>query len=221
MNPSYQLIKNQPFNMVIYCSGKCGGTTLFQTFYSGKNIVNPYFNPIHIHTNEIFKNCCKAGLLPFEKNENPPDIYELIDKEKPVWIIDSYRDPIDRKISSYFQNYFHNLKYFNVPENLSIEEEVDFFHLHIFHEIEDYESMGEVLKHYGIDKLEYHYKYWIGKKDNITFIRLKFSHIYEWDKILSELLDYDIILKKENLSIDKDYYKKYQIFKKIYYNRYN
>lgn len=222
MNTTYKKIKDKPFNMIIYCSGKCGGTTLFHTFFTKKNPLDPpVLNPIHIHTNQIFRDCCKIGLLPFDLNENPPDIFDLIEKEEPVWIIDCYRNPIERKISSYFQNYFHNTEVFNVPKNLSIEEEVDFFNLHIFHNIEDYESMGEVLEHYKIDKLEYKYKYWIGKKDNITFIRLKFDYIYEWEKILTELIGYDVIIKKENLSIEKEYYKKYQIFKKIYFNRYN
>ncbi len=80
--------------------------------------------------------------------------------------------------------------------------------------------MAEVLEYYKIDKLEYKYKYWIGKKDNLTFIRLKFDYIYEWNKILTELLGYEVEMIKENLSIEKEYYKKYQIFKKLYFNRF-
>jgi hypothetical protein len=203
-----------PYNVIIYAGGKVGGCTLNKTFRFNKG-----FNPIHIHSNRCFKNSQKIGIGHFIKNENPHEIFDLINKKK-TYFIDVYRNSIDRKISAYFQNLSHNRKFFKVPENISIDEEVDFFHLKIFHNLENYEGLNEVLENYKIDKLDYKGKYWYLEKDNKIFIRLKFSLIKEWGDILTEIFQKPIKIINSNLTKEKDYNSDYEKFKKIYFERY-
>lgn len=200
-----------PYNIIIYCGGKCGGSSLDISFYN-----NPKYNSIHIHNNEIFKQSQLLG-IEWKKTNKPKSIFDLIEKTKPVYIIDCYRNTIDRKISSYFQNLKHNRKYYKVPDNISIQKEVEFFQINIFHQIEDYESISEVMKHYEVEELDYKGTHWIFKKNNITFIRLKFNNIKYWNVILSNIMDEKIELKKSNLSSTKEYSDYYQLFKKVYY----
>ena len=200
-----------PYNVIIYSGGKCGGSSLLESF-------KEKFNPMFIHTNEQFLNCRRLGIYPFKQTNNKEPIFNFLSDD--VIIIDSYRNPIDRKLSSYFQNLEHNRKEFKVPKNLSIEEEVDFFQMNIFSHLENYEGITEPMKYYGLDKLEYQGKYWIGKKDKKLFIRLKFELIKDWGEILSDILGVEIKIKSSNLSIDKEYYNYYKNFCLIYKNKF-
>lgn len=207
-----------PYNLIIYAGGKCGGTTLHFTFLK---IWFHNFKSIHIHNNNCFMESQRIGTDLYPQTDNPISIFDCVDTNKKTYFIDVYRNPIDRKISSYFQNLEHNRTYFNVPKNLSISEEVDFFQMNVFHNIEDYESFSEVLSHYKIPTLKYKNDYWIQEKDNNVFIKLKFSNIHRWDDILSDIFKIRINIVSENLSSNKKYYKTYKLFKKIYYDNYN
>lgn len=206
-----------PYDIIIYCGGKCGGASLHKTFIFMKE-----HKPIHIHKDADFKGAQILGIHPFEKNNKPKSIFELIDKKKKVYIIDSYRNPRDRKISSYFHNYEHNKKFFNVPKNICIEKEVEYYQMYIENNLENYEAISEPLKHYNINIIDMENKgtHWTYEKDNITFIRLKFEYIKNWNSILSEIMNKKIELRPYNLSNDKEYYQYYQLFRKIYYNKF-
>jgi hypothetical protein len=120
----------------VYCGGKCGSTTLYETF------TNNGFESIHIHSNDDYKQIFK---------ENGNSSFDLIDLKcknfENVYIIDSYRTPIERKISSFFQNLMHHLPNYN---ELSIQEIITYFNDNKLYELEEYHSINEVLEYYNI-----------------------------------------------------------------------
>jgi len=122
------------YKVFIYCGGKCGRTTLDTTFTKNN------YKTIKIHSNLYYKNV-------FDKNGN---VFDLIDKScinEKIYIIDSYRTPIERKISSFFQNIqIHLPNYLK----MTTEEIINFFNQKLIYELEEYHPINEVLKHYNI-----------------------------------------------------------------------
>ena len=110
------------YEVFIYCGDKCGSSTLNSTF------VNNNYNIIKIHNNNNYK------LLHKRKEQS---IFELIDSSlsvfENVYIIDSYRDPIERKISSFFENITRLLPNY---ESLTLEEIIIFFNNNMLNLIE-------------------------------------------------------------------------------------
>lgn len=204
-----------PYDVIIFAGGKTGGSTLHNTFlHDWRNC-----RPIHLHQDKFFKDAQLIGNHPFKQTDNPKSIFDLVKEQ--AYFIDVYRNATDRKISSYFQNLAHNRKEFKVPNNLTIEEEVDYFQMHIYHNIENYESMSEVMKHYGIrETMEDKGDYWIKQRDKLTFIKLRFDKISKWGEILSDIFGRKIEIKNANLSCEKDYYPEYLAFKQVFYQKY-
>ena len=205
-----------PYNVIIYSGGKTGGSTLFQSFFKGSDM-----KPIHIHSNKCFKESCRMNILPFNEKYTK-SIFDYIDTKDEVFIIDVYRNILDRKISAYFQNLEHNRKYFNVPSGLPLEAEVDFFQIHIMPYLENYEGIKESLDYYDAS-LIYKKNHWHSKKGNVNFIRLKFNNIEEWLDILKLYIPNEHMpntLIDTNLSINKSYYSRYRLFKKLFHERF-
>jgi len=204
-----------PYNVIIYAGGKTGGSTLFQSF------LKTNMKPIHIHSNKCFKESCRMNIMPFNEKYTK-SIFDYIDTKEDVFIIDVYRNILDRKLSAYFQNLEHNRKYFNVPADLSIEEEVDFFHIHIMPYLENYEGIKEALDYYDAS-LIYKKNHWHNKKNNVNFIRLKFNNIEQWLDILKLYIPHEHMPEKlidTNLSNNKSYYSRYKLFKQLFHERY-
>ena len=130
------------YNVFIYCGGKCGGTTLARTF--SKN----GYKTCHLHSSK-----CKGNFKSDINLEND-DIYNIINnscKTEKVYIIDSYRLPIERKISSFFQNIQKHIPNYN---NLLIEEIIKIFNEKFLVKLENYHSINEILSHYKLPLFE-------------------------------------------------------------------
>lgn len=84
--------------ILIFCGGKCGGTTLSKTLdLNGYNILHKHgFNCYGLYRNK-FRN-------EFEMNYNNNFEDYIKNFKDDLIIIVSYRTPIERKISSFFQN---------------------------------------------------------------------------------------------------------------------
>jgi hypothetical protein len=192
------------YNIFVYCGGKCGSTTLNETFKKNN------YSSLHVHSNEEYHRTYKT------KNT----IFNVIDLScknfENVYIIDSYRTPIERKISSFFENAWYYLPNYN---DLTINQMIDFFNVNLIDTIEEYHSIDEVLKHYNFPlftEFNFEKKYNITKKDNKIFIKLLFKDIHNWDIILSGIFQKDIIMHNENLTKDKPINDLYEEFKKNY-----
>ena len=203
----YEKLNN--LDIFVYCGGKCGSSTLHTTFK------NNGYKSYQIHDNNYFKFLCNT----FKKDINKT-IFDVIDfnvkDSKNIYIIDSYRTPIERKISSFFQNIGKNIS--NYSEK-TVEELISIFNENFLYELEEYHSIDEVIKHYGLSTFtdfDFKNKYNIAKKDNITFIKMRFSEIAEWSDILSIIFEKMIVLYNKNLTSNKSINKLYNEFKEKY-----
>jgi hypothetical protein len=177
-----------PTNTQVYinCGGKSGSKTLEKT-------LSQHFKCVHTH-----------GNFYFQKHVLKNDKYMLYDAIKQsmahfdqVYIIDSYRQPIERAISSCFQNKPKTtLDTFNY--NLLIGE--------------NYSCLEETLYEFGIKsihKFDFKKKYFLTKYKNVNIIKIRFSDINEWGKILSNIFNMPITMCPDNLSHNKSYYENY------------
>lgn len=187
----------------IYCGGKCGSGTLEKTF------INNGFNTIRLHNNSEFKKNYNSNI----------NIYKIIKNnsiDKKIYIIDSYRTPIERKISSFFENISKHVPDYNL---IDIKSLINIFNNKYLKNIEEYHSINEVMSHFNVplfNEFNFEKKYNILEKDNIIFIKLRFKNIDEWSNILSKIFNRDIILHNHNLSINKEIFNLYNKFKEEY-----
>jgi hypothetical protein len=191
---------------IVLCSGKCGSTTLSNTLEKNN-----------------FKNIKVHNKLDFYNQFNYDGLIEKINKNlnknlnKKFYIFDSYRNPIERKISSFFQNIqnSHDINY----KNNSIEELINIFNNNFINTIEEYHSINEILDEYKLEHFKYfdfEKRYNIIEKENLVFIKLLFKDINIWSLLLSEIFGKEISLHNGNISEHKEYYNTYIQFKKKY-----
>jgi hypothetical protein len=189
-------------DVLVLCGGKCGSSTLAKTF------VKNGYKCIKIHNEEDY-------FLQF-KSRKLYETIELSSKNKKLYIIDCYRTPIERKISSFFENISKHAPNHN---NMPNKELMKIFNEKQINYIEDYHSINDALNKYNIPRwttFDFEKKYNITKKGNIVFIKLLFKDIQQWDKILTKILGKKIIMFNDNLTNTKPEYKKYQRFKEMY-----
>ena len=192
------------YNVFIHCGGKCGSTTLKKTF------INNNFSAIHAHSN-----------LEYKKTFNTKsNIFELMTissrNYNNIFIIDVYRNPIERKISSFFENIQSHLPNY---ANMTMNELIDFFNNNLLNHIEGYHPINEVLTHFNMPlftTFDFKKKFIISRKKKFVFIKLLFSDIKDWKYILSFIFKRKFIIHDANLSKNKANYKLYELFKKSY-----
>lgn len=194
------------YNVFVLCGGKCGGTTLATTFQKNS------FSVTHLHSLKV------KGL--FFSNIDCNNTIEILEKScehyENVYIIDVYRTPIERKISSFFQNISNLLPDYNT---LNVQELITFFNDKLLIDIENYHSINEILHHYNIElfnTFDFEKKYNMVKQNNKIFIKLLFKDIDQWSDILSEIFKKKIVIHNNNLTQYKPIYKLYKEFKENY-----
>ena len=201
------------YNVLVYCGGKCGSRTLFNTLN-----LNEY-KCIQIHNNNYFVNVLKKSVFFCKKISEFNNSFDLIDyscKNNIIYIIDSYRTPIERKISSFFQNISLHLPNY---KELTIIQIINKFNEKYINILENSNPINEVLSHYDIPlwtSFDFDKSYNIITKDNKIFIKILFRDIKNWDKILSEIFEKKITVYPDNLTENKDINNIYNDFKDKY-----
>ena len=186
-------------DIICLVGGKCGSTTLNETF-----IKNGY-KSIKVHSNKDFIGQFKYdGLI---------DLINRSSSNKKLYLIDSYRTPIERKISSFFENI-----HIYIPDykNKSCEQLIDIFNTKYLNGIENYHSINSIMKKYGLepfDTFDFKKRFIIKTKGNLIFVKVLFSDISNWNNILSEIFNRKIILHSRNISSEKIYSSVYAEFK--------
>jgi len=205
-NPDDNNQKNKIYDVVIFCGGKSGGTTLATTFTKNG------YKTTHFHLLNT------KGMFCSDIDSN--DLLEVIrtsSHEKKIYIIDSYRTPIERKISSFFQDINTYVPNYST---LSVKEIIDIFNTTYLNVLENYHSMDEILTHYNIPLFQtfnFKKRYNIVEKENKTFIKILFRDIKEWDAILSKIFGSIITIYSDNLTSEKkDIALLYDLFKSEY-----
>ena len=205
----------QKYNHLIfvYTPPKVGSTSLVSSLRlsaSNKFIV------IHVH-DEIMLN-----ILTNYNNPHTVTIMDIIyfnaSQGKKVYVIDIYRTPIERKMSLFFENIseFH----FN-----NLDEKVNSYDLNkiiyrfnsIFMHIGNDDYYQEKYKIEENVEFDYSKKYLNNDfRENIIFIKLRLQDFSEWGRILSNLLNSDIIMIEDNNGENKKTGALYNRFKQEY-----
>jgi len=193
-----------PTIVFIYTPPKVGSTTLVTSLRISASFK---LTVIHIHDEIMLE------VLTGIQNVSINDIikYNAYIGKK-VYVIDVYRSPIERKISEYFEK-IADLHFNNTEENLNtynisriinrfnkifpyLANEPDYFK-------EKYDLV-EIPETFNFEK-----KYLIQEKDNVTYIKLRLKDSSEWDKILQEIFDVNVVIitdyKTENKTIQNLY----------------
>lgn len=204
-NRRYKLNRNLNFNVYVYCSGKSGSMTLYQTFLQNG------FYPLHVHGEQYYTEHIPESVL----NSNLFDVIEQSMKNNDhIYIIDAYRTPFERKISSFFQTYHGDLS--NSEENIAlIFEQLD----NKIKDLENYNAIDEIMNYFKLplfDSFDFNKRYNLIQYKNATFIKLLFADIKHWDYILSEIIGKKIKLYADNISDEKQYQLIYKIVKESY-----
>lgn len=207
--------------ILLYCPDKVGSTSIVSSI---RFSAPEKFMVFHTHEEKI------ADLLYVEKNKiTIEDILSNNNVLNPntnlfrqIYLIDIYRDPIEKKISSFFQKISEE-HFNNTEENLStypIEKITKRFN-DIFPYIDttDYYNSYYTklfncsnIKFFDIEK-----KFHLEKiSQNITLIKLRLNDSKYWSNILSNILNTDIIMLNEYDSTNKKIGKLYNEFKKNY-----
>ena len=188
------------FNVYVYCCGKSGSSTLNTTFCKNG------YNQLHVHN--------KIDYLHRKESKINNNIFDVIEKSmlnnERIYIIDVYRNPIERKISSFFQNYKENNKQIDY-----ITKQIDKKIL----SLESYVSINEVFDYFNIHhftSFDFKNKYNILFYKNITFIKLRFEDINYWGSILSTIFNKSITMYDSNISENKSYANEMKIIKNEY-----
>lgn len=186
-------------DIICLTGGKCGSTTLNQTF------TKHGYKSIKIHN--------KTDFIKQFKYDGLIDLINRSSLNKELYLIDSYRTPFERKMSSFFEN-IHK----NVPDykNKSCDQLINIFNTQYLNRIEEYHSINPIMKEYGVepfDTFDFKKRYIIKKKGNLVFIKILFSDINNWNVILSEIFNKKIVLHSINISSKKIYSWIYNEFK--------
>lgn len=208
-------VDNNVYEVFVFCSGKCGSTTLHKTF------VENGYKALHEHSDFCWQVI----------NKMKGSIFDVIEKSRKhygkIYIIDSYREPISRKISAFFQNLDIELnKYFKknnsfefYVNNLSTSQLIDIFCECNLKNGENYHSIDEICCYYNIPYIkEFDFKkgYILIEHENITIIKLLYKNIKNWNNYLSEIFNKEIVLFSDNISETKIYNNKYNDFLKTF-----
>ena len=182
-------------NVFIYCSGKSGGSCLTHSFKMNG------FNVIHVHGNKChgFYNENNIDFNIITTNE----LIEHNSQYNKVYIIDSYRTPIERKISAFFQNIETYL------ENPRIEYTADiikyFNEENFIYRIEEYQSLNKPFKKVGD-----HYEY---IEKNKIYIKIRLCDSYKWETIFSKIFNQKIKIFPFNRTKNEIYTKFLELYK--------
>ena len=177
-------------DLLVLCGGKCGSSTLYATL--NRNA----FKSIKVHGRDSFIN-----------QFNYDGLYDFINRSssnKKLYIVDSYRTPIERKISSFFQNLENH-----VPDykNKKVKELINIFNNKYLNNLENGHPIDIIMKNYNVKpfyKFNFEKKYVKKVQGNLVFIKILFSDINDWGNILSKIFNKKIIVVSSNLSKKKD-----------------
>jgi hypothetical protein len=194
----------------IYTPPKVGSTTLVSSLRV--SLGNTY-SIVHIH-DEIMLNVL-TGVADVSINE----IIEFLSSSgKRVYVIDVYRTPIERKMSEFFEKIAD--MHFNTTEenlnNYNINKIINRFNKIFPYLANDADYFKEKYSLELPENFDFEKKYLIQEKDNITYIKLRLRDSSEWDKILQEIFDVNVVIISDYKTDNKPINRLYSQFKNEY-----
>lgn len=190
----------------VFSGGKTGTRTLVESI--SKKFGN--YSVAHIHSAQHFKN-------GHPRYGNVKDLMISNSKKfNKIYIIDSYREPFERGISSFFQNietHCPNWRY------LSIEELIDFFNKNKLYLLDIYHSYYESWGYFNISTdvvFDFNKGYILREYENMVFVKTRLKDAYRWSLIFSEIFGESLSFVTANKAEDKFYFNTYKEFLKKY-----
>ena len=206
------VVKNKNILVFIYTPPKVGSTTLVTSLRmsSAKKI-----NVLHIHDETML------SVITGIKNNNSITINELIKYNasigKMVYIIDVYRNPIERKISEFFE--LLTSYHFNTNDSNIVNYKIDLL-IKRFNSLFYYLGTGDYFfDKYEIDvpeNFDFEKKYLLVEKNDVKYIKLRLCDSNEWGKILTTILNMDIVIVKDYQTENKLVGEVYKKFNEVY-----
>ena len=202
---NYEKFKN--VNIFIYASGKTGTMTLNDSFI---NLYTGIRKSLHVHHEAHFidhkvKQTLKEIILHNMK---------IHDK---IYIIDSYREPIERAIASFFQNIYIHVPFW---KNMNVEELIKKFNDMKYYTLDTYHSYHESFSIFGLStdiKYDFDKGYYMTQYENITFLKLRLKDSHMWENILQNIVDPNFKLINTNIGeLKGDSGSIYKLFKEKY-----
>lgn len=195
--------------LFVYSAPKVGSTSIVSSL---RIFGLEKIDIIHIHDEEMLK------VLGHIKGVTINELI-LFNKYlgKDVYVINIYRSPIERKISSFFEKigaYHFN----NTDQNINkykIEKVI-----HRFNNIFPYIETGDhFMDKYNITippHFDYVQKFLLVKEHNITYITLRLKDSHQWGTILTKIFGFNIFIVKDYETTNKPIKDLYNLFKKTY-----
>jgi len=193
----------------VYSGPKVGSTSIVSSL---RIFGTDKFSVIHIHDEEM---------LQVLGNINGITVNEIILYNKylgkVVYVVDVYRNPIERKISSYFEKigaYHFN----NTDENVNkynIQKVIDRFNK-LFPHLANGDHFIDKYDIHIPDHFDYNNKYLLVKENGITYIKLRLKDSLFWGPILTNIFGTRICIVKDYESANKPIKDLYLLFKSVY-----
>ena len=228
---------------LIYSSHKTSTQSLMSIFKKNKIKIELYHNISNIpllypKISPINNIGCKEYYGWGENDINQKNILKKFvldnihkyNNNKKLSIISVIRNPIERLLSSFFQSYhndemsYHNIKADNTTiQKLNVLELYDLYCKKIDDDslqgnIESLDEMSFLFDIDIINNLEKKENYYYFENESIKLYVLKFEHVINNNNLiyLNKILNIKLILNsKNNLSLNKQYYNKYNELKKL------
>jgi hypothetical protein len=197
-------IANQKLNInhnaliFIYTGPKVGSTSLVSSFrIFGEN----NYGIIHIHDEIMLEKLIGVNSLTIN------DIIQYnAQLGRKIYVIDIYRNPIERKISAFFEKIgsYHFNNFDEIINRFDINKVIKRFN-NIFpylangdHYIDKYNINDDLPEIFPFEQ-----KYLIVEKNGIKYIKLRLKDVDEWERILSNIFSHKICIVKDYQSENK------------------
>lgn len=194
----------------VYSKPKVGSTCLVSSI---RLFASTVFNVVHVHDEDMLQ--VLSNITHVTVNEII--LYnQSIGKE--VYVIDVYRSPIERKMSTFFEK-IDSYHFNNTCEQIN---QYDIHKvIHRFNKLFPHIGNGDhFMDTYPIQipsVFDYQNKYLLVEQDGIKYIKLRLKDSNEWGNILTNLLGHQIQIIKDYETVCKPIKELYLKFKEVYH----
>jgi hypothetical protein len=195
----------------VYTPPKVASTSLVSSL---RLFASHKFNIIHIHGVNMLSSLINMNIDGITINDI---IHYNKELGKNVYVIDVFRNPVERKISEYFEQ-LSALHFNNTDEHLktySLQKIVNRFNnIYPYIANEDY-----FMEKYNInipESFDFEKKYLLIEENGIKYIKLRMNDIDSWSNILTNIFKTEIMIIKDYETKNKTIGEVYKKFKNNY-----
>lgn len=211
-NINKRLFKRDKKNIIfVYSPPKVGSTSLVSSLRLN---LSENYNIIHIHDEIMIGVLIKTDMEDITMSDIINYNEEL---GKNVFVMDIFRNPIERKISEYFEK-LSSLHFNNTELNLNkyrMEKIIDRFNK-VFEHISKDDYFFERYNIECPDHFDVENKYLLIENKGTKYIKLRMNDIDEWNVILTKIFKSNIVTVKDHETKNKSIGELYERFKKEY-----